>query len=206
VKIAAVILAYNEEQTIGDVVRGALRHVDEVLVVDDGSTDQTSQVAERAGARIIKHDKNKGVLEALKTGVRAADSDVVVTLDADGQYSPTDISRLIEPVLEGKADLVLGVRDRVPHRSERVITSLVALSVKCSDAGTGFRAIRGELAKKMKLYGSCPCGTFVLEAHKHNARIAEIPVHAKPRVYGKRKIRTRHVKQFFYVLMCLVLK
>ncbi len=73
-----------------------------------------------------------------------------------------------------------------------------------SDAGTGFRAIKAELAKKMRLHGTCLCGTFVLEAHKLGARITEIPVEVKPRMYGRRKVRTRHIKQFFYVLKDLL--
>jgi len=204
VKITALIPAYNEEQTVGEVVREALRYVDEVLVVDDGSTDDTSQLADRAGAKVIRHDENKGVLEALKTGFKASSGDVIVTLDADGQCSPTDIPRLTEPIMEGKADLVLGVRDRIPHCSERIITSLTSLKVKCSDAGTGFRALKARLAKEMKLHGVCACGTFILEANKHHARIAEVPVQVKPRMYGERRIRTRHIKQFFYVLKNLI--
>jgi len=205
VKVTTLIPAYNEEQTIGDVIQEALKYVDEVLVVDDGSTDRTGDVAQRSGAKVIKHDKNMGVLEALRTAFKASSSSVIVTLDADGQCPPLDIPRLIEPILEGKADLVLGVRDKVPHRSERIITFLTSLKVKCSDAGTGFRALKIELAKEMRLRGACPCGTFVLEAYKHNARIVEVPVQVKPRMYGKRKIRTRHIKQFFYLLKDIVL-
>jgi len=204
VKVAAVIPTYNEEQTVGDVVREALKYVDEVLVVDDGSTDRTGDIAESSGARVIKHDRNKGVLEALKTGFKAVNCHVIVTLDADGQCPSQDIPRLVEPILKGEADLVLGVRDKIPHRSEKIITSLTSLKVKCSDAGTGFRALKCELAKEMRLYGTCPCGTLVLEAHKQNARIAEVPLQVRPRMHGKRKIRTRHIRQCFYVLRHLI--
>jgi hypothetical protein len=105
---------------------------------------------------------------------------------------------------EGKAEVTLGVRSEIPHRSERIINALANLSVKCSDVGTGFRAIKADLAKKMKLHGTCLCGTFVLEVHKRGARIVEIPIQVKPRVYGERKVRTRHVRQFFYVLQDLI--
>jgi len=97
------------------------------------------------------------------------------------------------------------VRSKIPYFSEKVINFLSNQGVKCSDVGTGFRAIKADLARKMKLHGACLCGTFVLEAHRLEARIAEVPVQIKPRIHGKRRIRTRHLRQFFYVLKDLIL-
>ena len=133
-----------------------------------------------------------------------AHGNIIVTMDADGQHDPSNIPKLIEPLMKGNAEVALGVRSEIPHRSERIINALTNLSVKCSDAGTGFRAIRADIAKKMKLHGTCLCGTFVLEARKRGARIAETPVQVKQRFSGKRKVRTRHIRQFFYVLKDLV--
>ena len=86
-----------------------------------------------------------------------------MTMGADGQHDPADIPRLLEPIRAGRADLVLGVRQEMPHFSERFIRALVSLLVPCSDASTGMIAIRRELLMKMR--GDCPCGTFILEAH-----------------------------------------
>jgi len=107
-----LIPAYNEELTVGSVVALARKYGD-VLVVDDGSTDRTSEIAQRAGAVVIRHPVNRGKGAALKTGFEYALSreyEVVVTLDADGQHNPDEIPLLMEPIIRGEADLVIGSR------------------------------------------------------------------------------------------------
>ena len=198
--ISAVIPAFNEEETVGEVVRGALDHVDEVIVVDDGSTDNTDVAAAEAGATVIRHEHNKGILTAVARGLKEAKGDILVMLDADGQHDPEDIPRLIEPILEDRADLVLGRRPSFPHFSERLITALTRMRVDCTDASTGFRAIRRSITELMRLHGSCLCGTFVLEAHRLGARIAEVPITVRERRHGGRRLKTRHLKQILYVL------
>ena len=96
-KITVVIPALNEEKTVAEVVKGALRFADEVIVVDDGSTDRTAELAKRAGARVARHHRRMGAYRALKTGFRLARGDVVVTMGADGQHDPADIPHLLEP-------------------------------------------------------------------------------------------------------------
>jgi glycosyltransferase involved in cell wall biosynthesis len=203
-KVSVVIPAYNEATSIGEVVANCKAFCDEIIVVDDGSTDNTAEIAKNSGAAVVRNERNLGVTRTTQMGFEQTRGDIIVTMDADGQHDPSDIPKLIEPLMEGKAEVALGVRSEIPHRSERIINALTNLSVKCSDAGTGFRAIKADLAKKMKLHGTCLCGTFLLEAHKRGARIVEIPVQVKQRVSGKRKVRTRHVRQFFYVLKDLV--
>jgi len=203
-KVSVVIPAYNEAMSIGNVIANCKAFCDEIIVVDDASTDDTAEIAKNSGAAVIRNEKNLGVTKATQNGFKAAHGDIIVTMDADGQHDPSDIPKLIKPLEEGTAEVALGVRSEIPHRSEKIINALTNLSVKCSDAGTGFRAIKADLAKKMKLHGTCLCGTFVLETHKRGARIVEILVQVKPRISGKRKVRTRHIRQFFYVLKDLV--
>lgn len=112
-KIIAILPAYNEEISICSMVLHTRKYVDQVIVIDDGSTDRTAVFAEMAGAEIIRHIKNLGKGAALKTGFEAAiqkDVDIIVTIDADGQHDPADIPRLIQPVLTNEADMVNGSR------------------------------------------------------------------------------------------------
>jgi len=198
-RVSAVIPAFYEEKTIGEVVRGCLPHVDEVLVVDDGSGDGTSVNAEEAGARVIRLPRNMGVLKAIEAGLREAGGEIIVTLDADGQHSPGDIPRLIQPIVDGKADLVMGVRPDFPYLSEKVITWATSLRVPVGDASTGFRAIRKETADRMRLHGACLCGTFVLEAARNGARVKDVSIAVAERKEGGRRIQTRHLLQMLHV-------
>jgi len=203
-KVSVVIPAYNEAMSIGKVVTNCKAFCDEIIVIDDGSTDDTAEIAKKSGALLLRNEKNLGITKALQKGLEAAQGDIIVTMDADGQHDPSDIPNLIKPIRDGTSDVVLGIRDEIPDRSERIINALANLGAKCSDAGTGFRAIRANIAKKMKLHGACLCGTFVLEAHKRGVRIVEIPIKTKRRIFGRRKVRTKHIKQFFYVLRDLI--
>ena len=200
--ISAVIPAYFEEKTIASVVSGCLPYVDEVIVVNDGSTDNTSNEALRAGAKVIELERNTGVANAVQRGLREASGDILVTLDADGQHSPEEISRLVEPIIQGDYDLVMGVRPSLPHYSERVLTWLTSLKVPCSDVSTGFRAIRKNVSDKMNLHGTCLCGVFILEAARQGARIKCVPISVHERE-GPRRIQTSHIRQFFIVLWYL---
>ena len=198
-RVSVVIPAYNEAGTIGTVIEKAMKYADEIIVVDDGSTDKTGEIAAKKGARVIRHKENKGYIEALRTGFKAATGDIIVTLDADGQHPPEEIPRIAKPILENKADLVMGVREKISF-SEKVITLLTNLKVRTSDASTGYRAIRRGIARKMKIQGKCTCGTFILEAARLGARIAEVKVRVSPRKTGRTRIKKRHFVQILIVL------
>jgi glycosyltransferase involved in cell wall biosynthesis len=202
--LTAIISAYNEEETIGEVVSRTLRHVDEVIVVDDGSTDDTSPLAEEAGAEVIRNAVNVGKRRSLVRGYRAAHGDIVVSLDADLQHDPDDIPRLVEPILSDRADLVIGARARLPYFSERVIAWLTSLRVDVKDASSGYRAIRRSVVEMMEIHGSCMCGTFILEARSRGARIAEVPIEVAERRTGTRRIQTKHFMQTLWVLYDLL--
>jgi glycosyltransferase involved in cell wall biosynthesis len=194
-----IIPAYNEERSIGEVIKQTQKFADEVIVVDDNSTDNTRELCERLGTRVLTNEHRKGYIGAIKTGFERANHEIIVTLDADGEHDPGDIPRLIEPILMRKADLVLGKRKNIPRISERFINSLANFKVKVADSGTGFRALKRELASKLKLKGKCTCGILVLEANRHGARIVEVPITLN-QTLDKRNIAWNHFWQIFYVL------
>lgn len=113
-KISAVIPAYNEEKNIFDVINRTKEYVDEVIVVDDFSSDNIATVALKAGARVLSSKKNIGYIESIKRGFRNATGDIIITLDGDREHIPEEIPDLLKPILIGKADLVLGKRDVYP--------------------------------------------------------------------------------------------
>jgi len=193
-----IIPAYNEAPRIAETVRRAKEYADEVLVVDDGSTDGTVERAREAGARVIRQDHG-GYIAAIKRGFREAQGEVVVTMDADGEHRPEDIPRLVAPILEDKADLVLGQRPQIARLSERFLNWLTGFKVKVRDSGTGFRALRRDLALRLELQGRCICGISVLEPAAMGARIVEVPIQLA-RVDKPRRIAWFHLWQVWYVL------
>lgn len=151
---AAVIPAYNEAAVIGSVVLGTRRFVEHVLVVDDGSSDETARLAREAGAEVIRLPRNMGKAAAVREGVAAARRhgfQAVVMLDADGQHLPAEIPRVLGPVLNGEADLVIGSRflegcSDVPgyrRAGQRTLDLLTALGTgtTLTDTQSGFRAL-----------------------------------------------------------------
>ena len=118
--VTVIIPAYNEETRIPEVIEETLPHAEEILVIDDHSTDDTAQVAKEAGATVLTNNKHSGYIEALKTGFAysGSDIDVIVTMDGDGEHDPNDIPNLLSLIENGSADVVLGGEggDRPPFR------------------------------------------------------------------------------------------
>lgn len=202
-KVTAVIPAHNEAPNIAGVIEIAKPYVDYVLVVDDHSSDNTAWVAEEAGAKVVKNNGGKGYIGAIKTGFKEAKGDIVVTLDGDGEHNPGEIPLLTRPILNGKADMVVGKRKKIARLSESLISFITRLKTGVADSGTGFRAMRKELALKLKLRGRCICGISVLEANHLGARITEVPITLN-NIHKKRTIAWDHITQFFYVLKWLI--
>ena len=189
--IIACIPAYNEEKTIAKVVLLAQKQVDMVVVCDDGSKDLTADIAQRLGATVIRHDKNLGYGAAMQSLFRKAvemDADVMVTLDADGQHNPEEISKLIRPILNGESDIATGSRFLGEHNDVpayrrfgiKLITSLVR-SKKFSDALCGFRAYGKRAIKSLALYeeGMGVSAEVLMAAENKGLRIMEVPVHVR---------------------------
>ncbi|MBN1937684.1 MAG: glycosyltransferase family 2 protein [Anaerolineae bacterium] len=152
-RIVAIIPAYNEERFIGSVVLKTRKYVDTVIVIDDGSTDDTCEVAQAAGAITVCHRDNCGKGAALNTGLvqaRQLEPDVVVMLDGDGQHLPAEMHRVIAPILSDQADIVVGSRylekrSDVPrhriwgHWGFNLLTNAMS-GVPATDSQSGFRA------------------------------------------------------------------
>lgn len=203
-EVSVVIPAFNEEPRIERVIREAKPYADEIIVVDDCSTDNTAQVARKMGAKVLSHRENQGHKEAVKTGFKCATRGIIVTLDADGEYPADQILKLVQPIREGKADIVSGARQTIPRFSERVITSLARMNLEVTDTGSGFKAIRTSLARKLELHGFCICGVFLLEAARKGGRIMEVPVKQR-KIQKEKNPAWHHLSQCLYVLWELLL-
>lgn len=201
VTVTVVVPAYNEAGRIGSTVAPLTDRFD-TLVVDDGSTDGTGTEARDAGARVVEQPENRGYVAALRRGFRESTAEVVVTFDADGEHRPTDVDRLVEPILADELDLVLGTRATIPRLSERLLNRLARLRVDVTDSGTGLRALRRDLAVQLELDTACTCGTLVLEAANRGARIGEKRITTRE-VQKPRGIATVHARQLFHVLRYL---
>lgn len=188
-KIVAVIPAYNEGTRIASVIKGAKDYVDKVIVVDDGSTDDTWGVAESAGAHVVHHIENSGAGAATMTGIeaaRACHADVIVTLDADEQHDPHDIPLLLKPVHDGAADIVFanrfGQRNRIPfvrrvaNTIGNVLTFLAA-GKWVRDSQCGFKVFGPKAVREinLKMSGFEFCSEVVRETARHQWRIKEVP-------------------------------
>jgi len=197
-RVTAVVPARNEAARVGATVTELRRWVDEVVVVDDASDDATGAAAQAAGARVVRNETRFGYVRSVQRGFAAASGDVVVTVDADGEMAVERIPALVAPVLAGTADIVQGHRDHVPRWSERIVTGVARLGGPVGDSGTGFRAMRRDLATSLVVRGSCICGSLALDALDRGARISEVPVRART-IHRPRRIAWNHSGQLLVV-------
>ncbi len=190
--IVAGMPMYNEEETIGSVVVRALRHVDEVICIDDGSSDASARIAEACGATVIRHRVNRGYGGALKTlFLKAAELDVdaLVLLDSDGQHETEDIPNLLEPILSGEADFTIGSRfveggggtDMPAYRrlGIKVITAASNLSSELGikDTQSGYRAFSRRALERLRFdsEGMELSLELLEDAHEKHLRVLEVP-------------------------------
>lgn len=212
-KAIAVIPAFNEEKRIGSVIRETKRHVDKVIVIDDGSTDKTAEVSRRFGAQVIRYEKNRGVGFVTKIGLEKAISlkpKVIVFLDADGQHDPRYIPYFLNAIKNG-ADYVCGKRDlskypfnrKIGNWGLKVLTNLLC-PTGIMDTECGFRALSLDAAKKIDLkaknygerYGREMAFAYNVWKNKFKIKQVRIEVHS----YHSKTAISRGFKNFFYLI------
>lgn len=187
--VVAVIPAYNEGTRIGAVVKAVSAYVPQVIVVDDGSRDDTADRAREAGARVVRHIDNSGAGAATMTGIEAArrlGAEIVITLDADEQHDPQDIPALLAPIGKG-VDIVFanrfGQKNRIPF-IRRVfnglgnIVTLLATGRWVADSQCGYKAFGPRAVKQinLRMSGFEFCTEIVRETVHHKWKIAQVPV------------------------------
>jgi glycosyltransferase involved in cell wall biosynthesis len=203
--VSVVVPAYNEAATIEHVLRRVL-DLDvrkEVIVVDDGSADDTVRLASGVdGVRVIEHERNRGKGAAVRTGIGASRGDIVVIQDADLEYDPRDLPKLLEPLVEGVADVVYGTRLRggEPQRAHlfwhyagnRFLSLLtnVLYNTTISDMEVGYKAFDGDLIRSIPLvsddFGFEPEVTAKV-LRRGDIRLYEIPISYYGRTYEEGK-------------------
>ena len=176
-RVVAVIPCLNAQNTITDVVTGSRKHVDEVIVVDDGCTDLTAFRAMAAGATVIKHDKNQGKGAAMKTGVANAEADIIVFIDGDGQHNPEEIPKLLAPILRGDADFVIGSRFMTGSK-----ISSSPLLRRITNTGASI-AISFIISILQPVFGAFSRQNRVKKPHRSNAEMSENEKTTKSREY-----------------------
>jgi glycosyltransferase involved in cell wall biosynthesis len=188
-RVLAGIAAYNEARYVGSIVLQARQYVDEVIVVDDGSTDNTARVAELAGATVIRHAENRGkgaAVQSILAEAKKRNPDILVLLDADSQHDPNEIPILIEPISKG-FDLVIGSReaqnDKTPRyrrigRKVLLHSARLASKTNISDSESGFRALSPKAINDLdlKARGFAIESEMITCAADKNLRITEVPI------------------------------
>lgn len=208
-KVSIIIPTLNEEHTLKDIIKGCRPHADELLVVDGHSTDRTREVAESEGVRVVlDHQKGKG--EALRHSVNFVTGDIIVFIDADGSHDPSDIPKVIAPILQEEADHVSASRliggsselhggfdEFMRLAGSSFITACInrRFKVKLSESQNGFRAIRRDVMNQLGLQENITTieQEMIMRTLKKGFRMAEIPSHEHKRKMGYSKISVRKV-------------
>jgi len=194
-KLSIVIPAFNEEMTIEAVIKEIPQEfpsIDkkEIIVIDDGSTDRTVEIAQKCGATVFSFKKNQGLAKAISLGFSKCienNSDIMIILDADNQYDSKEIPLILKPIIEKNADIVLGDRqvkklDHMPTQKKigNQIASKVlstVMGMKISDGQTGFRSFNREAMKRIHLFSNYTyTQETILQAKYKNLKIVEVPI------------------------------
>lgn len=216
--ISVVVPTKNEERTICEIIEASKKYCDEILVVDGHSKDKTREKAAACGAKVIT-DNGWGKGDALRVAIKEAAGDIIVFIDADGSHDPADIPKLVEPIIKGNADLVIG--SRITGGSDelgssvsevfrlfggRIITFVINLRFgqKITDYLNGFRAIKTSVARDLHLKENQQTieHEMAMEALRQGYKVVEVGTHEYKRRYGESHISLiRNGPWFVYVLI-----
>jgi len=201
-KKICIIPAYNEAEHITEVISRVRPFVDEIVVVDDCSSDDTAQLAQAAGATVLKHPINRGQGAALQTGNDYAllkNADIIIHFDADNQFCAEEIPDLILPITSGRAQVALGSRfltkkSKLPASKKNIIMPLARLvnrlffNIKLSDPQSGFRVFSKEAAQKIKIKndGMAHCSEILHQLFKNKFKIEEVPITVVYHEFGQK--------------------
>lgn len=198
-KISCVIPAYNEAENILTVIDKVAPLVDEIIIVDDCSSDNTYKLASTTEAVVLRHPINRGQGAALQTGDEYAldnGADIIVHFDADDQFKAEEITDLIVPIVTGEADAVFGSRflgsANFPWTKRAIIMPIARLinsffGIRMSDPQSGFRALNKETLKKIKIEnrGMAHCSEILYKTIKSGARVVEVPITVTYHEFGQ---------------------
>ncbi|MCX5752649.1 MAG: glycosyltransferase family 2 protein [Candidatus Krumholzibacteria bacterium] len=210
-RFAAIVPAYNAAPFLEPVLGAISRHIPapNIVVVDDASTDDTAIVAQRCGARVVRHEANRGKGAAIRTAQRIVGSlagiDAVVMLDADGQHDPAEIPRFADEFMKGKADLIIGNRMAAAGEmpairvfTNRLTSAIVSLRAgqRIPDSQNGYRLIRASLLSRLRLVTSRYeiDSEIIIKACHAGGRAASIPVRT---IYGSEKSAIHPLRDTF---------
>ncbi|MBI2192890.1 MAG: glycosyltransferase family 2 protein [Planctomycetes bacterium] len=214
IHVSVVIPARNEARSIAEVIEGCKPHADEIVVVDGHSTDDTREIAQRLGARVIL-DRGRGKGDALRVAAEAVRGDLTVFIDADGSHDPRDIPRMLEPLDRDEADHVTGSRlkggsselhggfdEFFRLMGSSFITACInkRFGVCLSDSQNGFRAIKTDVLRKLDLRENITTieQEMIMKTLRKGYRMGEVPSHEHRRKFGSSSIKL-HKVAFRYV-------
>ena len=191
-KITIGIPAYNEEKNIAGIISKLKKYTDSIIVCDDGSSDLTGDISEQLGAIVIKHSKNRGygaAINSLFLKAKELESDVFLTLDADGQHRIEDIPIVTDPIIKNEVDLVIGSRfldtksEEMPNYRKvgiKIITKITNLSIKekLTDSQSGFRAYSRKALQEITPTddGMGVSTEILIKASNLELKVAEVPI------------------------------
>ena len=179
--VVILIPALNEEKTLPFVIEGVKKYVQDVIVVDDGSSDRTVEIAEKHGAIVYSNPKNLGPEQSCENGFRMAKNmckEIVLTFDADGQHKPEDIPRFLKPVLEGEADVVVGNRGTKARIAEYLFSAYANYRIGIHDPICGMKAIRMKVYDQIGYFDTVKGITaqLLFQAKKNGFTVKELPI------------------------------